>query len=190
MGQIKKPESKAQQQARARLMWENDKLTQIEIAKKVGVHERTIANWAERGLPNPLKGPWVKGSFTEKVQERVENSILATAERLGMSNHFFLTKVKTLCDSKKPSDIDVGLTHAERIIPGLKDPGGRQAFDIRGVDLLQRAVTPGELCAAIMRPVIARRRGILCQRRGNRKQDQGETHGDYHNEISRACNRC
>lgn len=101
-------------------MCEKDSLSQREIALKTGKAERTIANWAERGMPSPIKGPWVKGSLAVKVQEKLEESILATAAKLGMDSAYFLTKVKTLCDSKKPGIMDIGLTHAERMIPGLK----------------------------------------------------------------------
>ena len=101
-------------------MCERDNLSQREIAARTGKAERTIANWSERGLPNPLKGPWVKGSLAAKVQEKREEGILQTAARLGMDSEYFLTKVKTLCDSLKPGIQDIGLTHAERMIPGLK----------------------------------------------------------------------
>jgi len=110
----------AQIQARARLMCEKDSLSQREIAVKTGKSERTIMNWAERGVPSPIKGPWVKGSLAVKVQEKMEESILATAVRLGMDSEYFLTKVKKLIDSSKAGVIDIGLTHAERMIPGLK----------------------------------------------------------------------
>lgn len=138
-------------QTRARLLYEKDKLSMREIAERTGKAERTIANWAERGLPTPIKGPWVKGAFAEKVQEKREETILATAERLGLTSEFILTTVKTMLTATKPilvkpnkaeqdkakgegdesgggfvtevpdySAIDAGLTHAERIIPGLK----------------------------------------------------------------------
>lgn len=145
----KKPETKTQQQARARIMWENDKFSQRIIAEKIGVSERTIANWSERGMPNPLRGPWVKGSLAEKVHEMKESSILQIANEMGMDSAFFLSKVKQLCTATRPvlvkgddegqakdegdesgggfvqeipdyKAIDAGLTHAERIIPGLK----------------------------------------------------------------------
>lgn len=116
----KKPETPAQKQSRARIMCEKDNLSQPEIAERVGVSMRTIANWSERGLPVPIRGPWVKGSLARKVHEKLESSILATAERLGMDAEYFLTKVKSMCDSKKVGVQDIGLTHAERIIPGLK----------------------------------------------------------------------
>lgn len=138
-------------QTRARLLCEKDGLPQPEIARRVGVSERTICNWSERGLPNPLKGPWVKGSLAAKVQEKHENAILQAAAELGMDERYFLGKVKQLCEATKPTlvkpskaeqqkaeaegdesgggfvtevpdfnAIDAGLTHAERIIPGLK----------------------------------------------------------------------
>ena len=116
----RKPETVAEIQARARLMWEKDRLPVREIAEKTGKSERTIANWAERGMPAPLKGPWVKGALAEKVQEKLESSIMATALRLGMDSEYFLSKVKGMCDSPVPSIMDAGLTHAERMIPGLK----------------------------------------------------------------------
>lgn len=113
-------ETPAEKQTRARLMCEKDKLSQADIAARMKVTERTIANWAERGLPNPLKGPWVKGSLSAKVQEKEEEGVLEAAKARGLDAGYFLDKVKELCDSSKPNIIDIGLTHAERIIPGLK----------------------------------------------------------------------
>ena len=47
------------------------------------------------------------------------------------------------------------------VVAGLKHPGGREDFDVGGVDLIERAVAPGELRAAVVRPVGARGSGIL-----------------------------
>jgi hypothetical protein len=38
-------------------------------------------------------------------------------------------------------------------ITGLEDPGGGEARDARGVDVIERAVTPGRLRAAIVGPI-------------------------------------
>lgn len=150
MGQ-KKPETKTQLQARARIMCERDNISQADIGESLGIATRTVANWAERGLPSPLKGPWVKGSLAEKIHQKAEESILEAAKRLGLDSAYFLAKVKNMCEATRPvlvkpskaeqeksaeegdesgggfvtempdySAIDAGLTHAERIIPGLK----------------------------------------------------------------------
>lgn len=107
-------------------MCERDKLSQREIAERIGKAERTIANWSERGLPNPLKGPWIKGALAEKVQEKREEGMLAAALRLGMDDDYFAGKVQLLLEARTAKGapnidaIDKGLTHAERIIPKLK----------------------------------------------------------------------
>lgn len=144
-------ETPTQKQTRARIMYEKDSLSKREIAERVGMSERTIANWMERGLPSPLKGPWEKGSLAEKVHEKRAESILEAAAKIGLTNEFILQKVMDMCQATKPilvkpskadqekaakegdesgggfvtevpdySAIDAGLTHAERIIPGLK----------------------------------------------------------------------
>lgn len=119
-------ETPAQLQSRARLMCERDGLTQQEIADRIGKAVRTVANWAERGLPSPIKGPWVKGSLAEKVHQKREEGILAAALARGMTDDYFVGKLQELLEAKTVRGtpnldaIDKGLTHAERIIPGLK----------------------------------------------------------------------
>jgi transposase len=119
-------ETPAQKQSRARILWEKDSLSHPEIAERVGVSPRTIANWAERGLPNPLKGPWEKGSLARKVQEKREEGMLEAAKRRGMDDDYFASKLHTLLEARNNKGqpnldaIDKGLTHAERIIPRLK----------------------------------------------------------------------
>src|SRR2546429_8791482 len=44
--------------------------------------------------------------------------------------------------------------------PGLKDPGGRELFDVGPVDLGKRAVPPRILIAAVMRPILLRRTAL------------------------------
>lgn len=144
-------ETPTQKQLRARLLCEKDCLGQDEIAARIGVSRRTICNWAERGLPSPVKGPWEKGSLAQKVHEKRTESILEAAAKIGLTNEFILQKVMDMCQATKPvlvkpskaeqekaakegdesgggfvaevpdySAINDGLTHAERILPGLK----------------------------------------------------------------------
>lgn len=144
-------ETPAQKQARARALHEMESMSYRDIATTVGISLRTVANWAERGMPNPVKGQWVKGAHASKVQQKAEESILEVASRVGLTHEFLLGKVKELCTATKPvlvkpskaeqekaqkegdesgggfvteipdyNAIDAGLTHAERIIPGLK----------------------------------------------------------------------
>ena len=119
-------ESPTQKQTRARLLYEKESISHEEVAKRVGVSPRTIANWAERGLPAPHRGPWEKGSLAKKVQEKREEGILEAARRLGMDDDYFVGKLQTLLEARDRKGgpnldaIDKGLTHAERIIPRLK----------------------------------------------------------------------
>jgi transposase len=122
----KKPETKAEIQARARNLHEAHAVSFRNIADRMGISLRTVCNWAERGVPVPIKGPWVKGSLASKVQQAEEDSTIEAARIRGMDKGYFLDIVKTMLEAEtrdgKPNFdvVDKGLVHAERIIPGLK----------------------------------------------------------------------
>lgn len=122
----KKPETKAEIQARARNLHEAHSVSYRDIATRLKLAPNTVANWAERGLPIPIKGPWVKGCAAAKVVQAEEDSTIEAARVRGMGKGYFLDIVKTMLDAKTPKGkpnfdvIDKGLVHAERIIPDLK----------------------------------------------------------------------
>ena len=119
-------DAKAVIQAKARALCEVESIPQREIAARLGVTDRTIANWSERGMPLPIMGPWIKGQHSAAVQQKIEESTIEAAARRGMTKDYFLAKVQSMLDAKTRNGdvnfdvLDKGLVHAERIIPGLK----------------------------------------------------------------------
>ena len=57
------------------------------------------------------------------------------------------------------------------VVAGLEDPGRDEILDIGGVDLIESAVAPGEMGAAIVRPVGVRRAAVLGVEWRRHKQD-------------------
>src|ERR1700730_17597229 len=61
------------------------------------------------------------------------------------------------------------------IVAGLEDPGRDELLDVRGIDLIERAIAPGELSAAVRGPVGASGSGFLRPSRCGRRQENSES---------------
>src|SRR5262249_39590687 len=65
------------------------------------------------------------------------------------------------------------------VIAGLENPSGREGLDVGRVDLVERAVAPGELRATVMRPVRTGSAYVLGVGERGRKKQEHNSHGDH-----------
>src|SRR5262249_53599186 len=65
------------------------------------------------------------------------------------------------------------------IISGLKQPGRREILYVTRVDLIESTVAPGELRAAVMRPIGPRSAIFLSINGKSHKQNQEESHREF-----------
>ena len=74
-----------------------------------------------------------------------------------------------------------------RVVAGLKDPRRRDALDVGRVDLIERAIAPGELRAAVVRPIRAGRSRVLrIQTRAGQEEKQ-RSHGVHNRTKTERC---
>lgn len=140
-------DSKAQKQAKARTLYEKDKLSQGKIAVRIGVSERTIANWADQGLPDPENGPWKKGRIAGKLQETKLQALTAEAERHGIDEGRVFSKIAELIDAKSVAVITTqGAVSLCPMLPGAEvTPEGKADFMGIQYDVVPDRKTQGEM---------------------------------------------